>query len=50
MTRRTVLWGGLVAATVVAVVVAVVWFCLGSSVDERVGVLPRSPFRSRAPI
>src|ERR1700722_7564384 len=37
MMRRTVLWGGLVAATVVAVVVAVVWFSLGSSVDERVG-------------
>ncbi len=37
MMRRTVLWGGLVAATVVAVVVAVVWFALGSSVDERVG-------------
>jgi alpha-beta hydrolase superfamily lysophospholipase len=34
MTRRAVLWGGIAAATVVAAVVAVVWFSSGASVDE----------------
>ena len=34
MRRRAVLWAGVAAATVVAVVVAVVWFSSGASVNE----------------
>ncbi|PXX05203.1 hypothetical protein C8E89_119108, partial [Mycolicibacterium moriokaense] len=34
MMRRAVLWAGVAAATVVAVVAAVVWFSSGASVDE----------------
>jgi hypothetical protein len=41
--RRTVLYGGIAVATVVAVVVAVVSFSLASSVGQRVGGSAREP-------
>ncbi|MDT5339790.1 MAG: hypothetical protein QOD90_5295 [Mycobacterium sp.] len=46
MTRRALLWGGLAAAVVVAVVVAIVWVSLASPVGDQVG----SPARESVPI
>jgi pimeloyl-ACP methyl ester carboxylesterase len=46
MTRRALLWGGLAVATVVALVVAIVWVSLAPRVGDQVG----APARDAVPV